>query len=147
MKLEENEVIYRGVHAEAKIHFVGEGITLSSSVQKLSRYYNAWEDHTVISAFKTGAGLCPMLAVLCGGERDTVHLKTRLIPVENPVSGKILPEHMAQGVEIQTAQHTYVIILRHQDLINPADLLRAEGCMGMGRVLIAKDGANPVVFG
>lgn len=147
VKLEENEVIYRGVHAEAKIHFVGEGITLSSSVQKLSRYYNAWEDHTVISAFKTGAGLCPMLAVLCGGERDTVHLKTRLIPVENPVSGKILPEHMAQGVEIQTAQHTYVIILRHQDLINPADLLRAEGCMGMGRILIAKDGANPVVFG
>lgn len=74
-------------------------------------------------------------------------MRTRLIPVENPVSGRILPEHMVQGIEIQTARHTYVVILRHHDLINPADLLRAEECMGMGRVLIAKDGANPVVFG
>ncbi len=147
VQLGENEAIYRGEHAEARIHFVGEGIKTSSSVQKMSRFYNAWEDHTVITAEKTGAGLCPMMAVLCGGEKGSVSLKTRLIPVENPVSGRILPEHMAQGVEIQTARHTYVVILRHHDLINPADLLRAEECMGMGRVLIAKDGANPVVFG
>lgn len=143
-----NEISYLGTRAEAAIRLLGEDVDAHMSVQKMSRHYNAWEDHVVVTAQKKPkAGVCPMLAVLCGGKKGSVSLKAELLPVENPVSGKTLAEHMAQAVRIQTAEHTYVVILRRHDLINPAELLRAEGCMGMGSILIAKDGAHPVVFG
>lgn len=146
IEVENHKITYVGDNAEAQIHLLGKNLQVKSSVQKISRHYNMWEDHVVIEAEKKGSGVCSFIAVLCGGEKDNLILQTSLLPVENPVTGRILPDDMAQGVQISTAEHIYTVILRHSDLMIPADLLKVNSCMGMGTILVSKDKKKPVVF-
>lgn len=140
-----DRIWYQGDKASAMIQFPDRETELSYIRSRMSRHYNSIEDNPAVKADTRAEGKKTMLAVIiCGAGCET---ETRMIPVENPVTGMTLDERDAQALEIRSGGHIYTVIFRSQDLTGPWDLLRAGDCTGMGRVLVSEDGKVPVVFG
>ena len=53
---------------------------------------------------------------------------------------------MAEALKIITGEKEYVVILCHQEVNSPTDLVEADGCMGYGNVIVF-DKAEDVLVG
>ncbi len=140
-----DRVRYQGERAAAGILFPDQETELSYVSSRMSRHYNSIEANPAVKADIRADGSKTMFAVvICGAGGEE---RVRKIPVENPVTGRVLEEKDAQALEIQSGGHIYTAVFRTQDLTGPWDLLRAGACMGIGRILVSEDGKEPTVFG
>lgn len=140
-----DRVQYQGERAAAGILFPDQETELSYVSSRMSRHYNSIEANPAVKADIRADGSKTMFAVvICGAGGEE---RVRKIPVENPVTGRVLEEKDAQALEIQSGGHIYTAVFRTQDLTGPWDLLRAGACMGIGRILVSEDGKEPTVFG
>ena len=140
-----DRVQYQGERAAAGILFPDQETELSYVSSRMSRHYNSIEANPAVKADIRADGSKTMFAVvICGAGGEE---RVRKIPVENPVTGRVLEEKDAQALEIQSGGHIYTAVFRTQDLTGPWDLLRAGSCMGIGRILVSEDGKEPTVFG
>lgn len=150
-----NRVVYQSGRVNAEILFPDDGVTLAPEKSRLSRHYNSIEENTAVRADLTTGGVrtqgakpgrgALMFAVISAGEKKD-GFSVRKLPVNNPVTGKLLKAEEARALEIRSGERTWTVIFRRQDLAGPADLLEAGGCMGIGRILVSEAGKDPTVF-
>lgn len=43
---------------------------------------------------------------------------------------------MAEALKIQSDDREYVVVICHQELCSPTDLLEVDGCLGFGNVIV-----------
>lgn len=138
----QNRVLYNGKKVKAELVFPDGDTELTPVRSRISKHYNTIEENAAVKADNRAEGRRTLFTVI-----GTGGFRVKMIPVDNPVTSGTLSDRDAQALEICTESHTYTVIFRHRDLSGPSDLLRAGNCMGIGRILIAEDEKEPVVFG
>lgn len=135
---------YTGQGIEADLIFgCGEGTGASLEECKISRNYNQMETGQALTVFRKKQGFCCLISVIAGGKKGGyVRPEVSFLPVSAPARGIILTEEDAHGVRIRWQGKTYVVLIGHRDIAGANEMLAADGCMGLGSVIIFEDGKS-----
>lgn len=137
VNLSGNRASYQGQKAQADIYFLSEGLKEEKIRTRVSRHYNKAEERDSIKVTAKGQGFTSFLTVICGGETGKLPPVwiTRL-PVRSALKDTEYPLSMAEAVRIAVRDKEYVVIICHQEVNSPTDLVEADGCMGYGNVIV-----------
>lgn len=134
---------YSGMKAEADFYFLTPGIRVEEKSTRISRYYNQAEDRKSLKISLEKEGFASLVTVIhtkrAGAEEQ---IKVSKIPVKSALKGIVYPPSMAESVKIKTAETEYIVVICHQEVNSPTDLVEADGCLGFGSVIVfdkAKD--------
>ena len=137
VSVEDNKVTYTGEKAYVNMHFCSADTTLKMIETRISRNYNQAEPNKTVVAERRAEGFCSMITVISANAIDNVEeVQIEKVPVESVLKGIVYPEHYAEGVRIQKAGQDYVVIVCHQEVNSPTDLVGACECMGFGNVIV-----------
>lgn len=128
---------FEGERAAARLWFLGGGLRASLEKSRLSRFYNQCGERDCIRVVKEGTGFVSFLTLIWTGRRgEEAPFQAREIPVRSALKGIEYPPSMAQAVGIKGEETDLVVILCHQEVNSPTDLVQAEDCMGFGNVIV-----------
>ena len=136
VKLEKDKVLYTGEKAQVELKILGE--TKNKLIEtRLSRNYNQAEMNTTLQVERQGEGCHTMISVISTNPiGDDKPMKVEKIPVKSVLKAIEYPDHFAEAVRIQKDGKDYVVILCHQEVNSPTDLVGAADCMGFGNVIV-----------
>ena len=141
-----NKVSYKGEEAQADFYFVTEGIGLENIPTRLSRNYNQAEANESICTSLKGKGFTSMITVIKGaklGEENKI--KIEKLPVRSALKKIDYPSHMAEALKLKVSDREYILVVCHQEVNTPTDLVEVEGCMGYGNVIVFNLGQDCLV--
>lgn len=128
---------YRGKQAAAEFYFLRKDAVITKEDSRLSRHYNQAAKNTRIKVDFSGSGFQSTITAVCGRKAEqTVNFKVKKIPVCSKLKGITYADSMAEAVLIETKGNSYVVIVCHQEVNSPTDLVEAGGCIGFGNVLV-----------
>ena len=110
----------------------------------IARHYNVEEENTVCKVTKQGDGFTSLITVI--DAQPGRPLSIEKLPVRSALKQTDYPETMAEALKITAGEKEYVVILCHQEVNSPTDLVEADGCMGYGNVIVF-DKAEDVLVG
>jgi hypothetical protein len=133
-KTGENCYTYVGKEARTAFHFVSENLTITAEKSRISRNYNHCEPNDALRIETKGNGFTSLLTVILADAKRQVTVET--LPVKSALKGIFYPKEMAEAIKITTPETEYVVIICHQEVNSPTDLVEADGCMGYGNVIV-----------
>jgi hypothetical protein len=134
---EGNRVTYQGDVSQADLYFVTPNIQLEKIQTRVSRNYNQAEMNDTIKTDFSGSGFTSAITVIHGGKKASKEeIKVEKLPVSSALKKIEYPSSMAEAVKIQVREKTYVVIVCHQEVNSPTDLVEADGCLGFGNVIV-----------
>ncbi len=126
-----------GEKAQAKFFFMTPESGGALLEGKIARHYNQQKARKRIQVKKKGQGFTSLLTVIQTGETGKMpKLQVERIPVKSALKGIYYPFSMAEGVKLITEEKEYVVIICHQEVNSPTDLVEADGCLGYGNVIV-----------
>lgn len=132
-----DKVSYKGEKAEANFYFLTPKIQIEQTVSRLSRNYNQAEENPCIKTELVGKGFTSMITVIHGGKVGQLpSIKLEKLPVKSALKEIYYPEYMAEAIKIEVEQQTYIVVVCHQEVNTPTDLVEVDGCMGYGNVIV-----------
>ena len=137
-------VAYRGKMAEADFYFVSAQVKAELKSGHIARHYNVEEENTVCKVTKQGEGFTSLITVI--DAQPGRPLSIEKLPVRSALKQTDYPETMAEALKITAGEKEYVVILCHQEVNSPTDLVEVDGCMGYGNVIVF-DKAGDVLVG
>ena len=105
---------------------------------QISRHYNQLEPGQQLSFGLAATGDAGMITALVSHRKDdpkTVSVTS--VPVESPVTGRVLGREEAEGIKLQYGDESYLIVTAHTDAGSDCEYIGACGCYGLGRVMAA----------
>lgn len=140
LKLRSNGVRYEGDLAAADFYFLTTELTTKEYASKISRHYNHFEENPAIVNEFMGNGFTSAITVIITEHKDKLknldQVKVTKVPVKATLKNKIFTDSQAEAVKVEIQNNSYVIILCHQEINSPTDLVEAEGCMGFGNIIV-----------
>ena len=137
LALNGNQAVYCGTQAKAEFHFLSEGVRAKKTATHLARKYNHEEDNETIVLNWSGTGFSSNLTVIAAGSMAGAQQVTcQKIPVKSCLKGTVYPDSMAEAVKLNVDGKEYVVIICHQEVNSPTDLVEADGCLGFGNVIV-----------
>lgn len=131
------QAVYRGERAEAVVSFMTPGVTVEKQASRISRHYNKAEERDSVRITAGGHGFTSLLTVIQGGSKGQwTPCKVTRLPVKSALKGIYFPFAMAEALKIQSDDREYVVVICHQELCSPTDLLEVDGCLGFGNVIV-----------
>lgn len=135
--IEGNKVSYSGEKADAKFYFITSGLGLEKIRTRLSRNYNQTEENETIKTTFRGEGFASAITVIHGGgKEDLQELTVEKLAVDSALKGIRHPDSMAEAVKLTIRDKSYVVCICHQEVNSPADLVKTDGCIGFGNVIV-----------
>lgn len=132
-----NHAVYTGKKAQADFYFITGGIAIEKLQTRISRNYNQTERNETLKTDFEGTGFTSAITVIHGGKKDCMDkIVIEKIKVRSALKKTEYPSFMAEAVKIQIREKTYVVILCHQEVNSPTDLVEAEECLGFGNVIV-----------
>lgn len=132
-----NTVRYQGINAEAVFFFLSGGTTLTKKKTHLSRRYNHEEENETVTAAWSGEGFTSCVTVIQTGAKGALPLLScEKIPAASALKGTVYPDAMAEAVKLTLHDKEYVVVICHQEVNSPTDLVEADGCLGFGNVIV-----------
>lgn len=131
------QAAFKGKRSEALFSFLTPGIHAELEKSRISRHYNKAEDRDRIKISLDGHAFTSLLTVIQGGPIGAwqpCHVEH--LPVKSALKGTYYPPSMAEAVKIVSPGREYVIIICHQEVNSPTDLVEADGCLGFGNVIV-----------
>lgn len=131
------KAIYRGTRGDAEFLFLNPKANAEALTGRISRDYNKAVERTRIQVTLKEQGSASFITVICGskaGEKREV--RAQKIPVHSALKGITYPDSMAEAVKISLDGREYVVIICHQEVNSPTDLVESEGYMGFGNVIV-----------
>ena len=127
---------YQGKQAEAQFYFLGEGVKAEKNATHIARKYNHEEDNETIKLSWNGTGFTSNITVIVAGDKATMpQFSCEKIPVKSCLKQITYPSGMAEAVKLTLDGKEYVVIVCHQEVNSPTDLVEADGCLGFGNVI------------
>ena len=128
---------YHGEKADAVISFMTPGVEVKKQVSRISRHYNKAEERDSILVTAKGNGFTSLLTVIQGGAKGQwTPCKVTRLPVKSALKGIYYPFSMAEALKIWSDDREYVVVICHQEVNSPTDLVEADGCLGFGNVIV-----------
>ena len=135
--LKNKKAAYSGIYAQADFYFLTPGIICEKIKTRLSRAYNLAEPNDTIKNTFHGNGFASAITVVQGGKKGELDaIAVEKIAVRSALKEIEYPTSMAEGIKIQIRNKTYVVIICHQEVNSPTDLVEADGCLGFGNVIV-----------
>lgn len=136
--IQENEITYQGKEVCAIMKVLSDGVRIDREKTLLSKQYNQYFLKDTITIKKDSDEFTPMITVI--GEE----YEASKSPIYKGDGISVLEEKYASGVNIKTNDSNYLILIAHQDIADPCDLLLSKNingdiCKGMGNIIIFKD--------
>lgn len=133
----EHKISYTGKKARADMYLLTDEIQIELIKGRISRHYNKREENVNVKTSIKGNGFTSAITVIHGGRKenlDAIHIEK--VPVKSVLKEITYPSYMAEGLTIQIRNKTYVVVVCHQEVNSPTDLVEVDGCMGYGNVIV-----------
>lgn len=135
--LEGHKACYIGEKAEAEVYFLTPDIKVECKESQISRHYNKAEKNKMLKTHIEKEGFCSMITVISGNPLGKLEpIEVAKVSVKSTLKGINYPDHYAEALKIKKGEKTYVVVVCHQEVNSPTDLVEAEGCMGFGNVIV-----------
>ncbi len=129
--------VFSSDRAQAEFFFMTPGACGELYQGKIARHYNRYEERQGIRVSVEGNGFTSLLTVIRGGEKENLSpCRVTKLPVKSALKGIFYPAAMAEGVKIEADGKEYVLIICHQEVNSPTDMVEADGCLGYGSVIV-----------
>lgn len=126
-----------GEKARAKFFFMTPESVGEILPGKIARHYNRQETRQKIRMKIKGSGFTSLLTVIQTGETGKMpECQVERLPVKSALKGIYYPFHMAEGLKLTVGKKEYIVIMCHQEVNSPTDLVEADGCLGYGNVIV-----------
>lgn len=120
-----------------KFSFLSEDSYAKIVPSKVSRHYNQFSDSSRIVLTKKAKGTATLVTAIVGGDKERVlNCSFRKIPVLSALKNITYSDDMAEAVSIQDGEKKYTVIVCHQEVNSPTDLVKADTCRGYGNVIV-----------
>ena len=137
VELCDNRAIYRGIKADTVLDFITPNTTTTIIDTHISRSYNHETVNKTIVYEWQGESTCTNIIVVHTIEHGRLDdYKIEKIPIESALKGCTYEDYMAEGIKISTDKTAYVATICHQEINSPTDLVKADGCLGFGAVIV-----------
>lgn len=134
---ERNTVYYQGKAVAAKFFFLSNDVNLEKTATHIARKYNHEENNDTITASWTAEDFTSNVTVIVTGDEQRIsNIQCEKIPVRSCLKQIEYPNNMAEAIKVCTETEEYVIIICHQEVNSPTDLVEADGCLGFGNVIV-----------
>lgn len=131
------KAVFKGDQAEASVWFMTPGAAGEMIDTRISRHYNQAVERKSIRVRKDGNGFTSLLTVICAGEAGAAEgVKVTKLPVKSALKGIYYPSAMAEALKIEAHGTEYVVVICHQEVNSPTDLVEVDGCLGFGNVIV-----------
>ncbi|MEY8423170.1 alginate lyase family protein [Lachnospiraceae bacterium 38-14] len=122
---------YRDSQGEADIFFLSEKLSrgtarIENVKSEISRHYNNKSGNSCLSVRQEGEGFTSIFTVLSPGSVESCEK----IPVSSALKGITYEPKQAEALRLLTKQGEYILILCHEEVNSPTDLVCAGGCTG-----------------
>lgn len=132
-----SKLVYEGVDAKAIFYHISEGIRIEDFASQISRNYNQRTENPAVKVSRQGEGFTSMITVVVGGAKETIdEIEVQKVPVKSALKGIQYPDAMAEGIKITKDGQEYVVIVCHQEVNSPTDLVQVGDCYGYGSVIV-----------
>lgn len=139
------KLTYKGVKAEAEFYFLTSGIKVEKMHSMISRHYNQRKDNPAVNIRKTGDGFTSLITVIYGGKKGNLgNFDVKHVPVQSALKGSIYPEQKAEGIKLTRDGKEYVVIICHQEVNTPTDLVQVDDNYGYGSVIVFDEKNGPL---
>lgn len=133
-----DKIFYQGDHVCAKFTILTDEFHIKKEKTTLSKNYNKKTEKDTIIIEKEIQDQGTMIMVM--GE----NYEASKVSVLQSDGINVLDEKYASGISIKTNEHEYLILICHQDVAEPSDLMVAKNlqgklCKGMGSIVIFRD--------
>lgn len=135
VELKDNKVIYKGKQADAKFTFLTPEMEIKKVSSRVSKNYNEAEENCCIKTKIKGEGFASMITVI-EGENSLESVQIEKVAVKSALKDIYYPSSMAEGIKISKGNESYVVIVCHQEVNSPTDLVQVDDCMGYGNVIV-----------
>lgn len=126
-----------GEKAQAKFFFMTPESGGELLEGKIARHYNQQKARKKIRVKIKGQGFTSLLTVIQTGEAGKMpECLVEHLPVKSALKGIYYPFSMAEGLKLTVEKKEYVVILCHQEVNSPTDLVETDGCLGYGNVIV-----------
>lgn len=133
-------LMYRGKKAAVDFHFLREDLKMELYDSKISRNYNKYTWNIGLKNEFTARGFTSAITVMVSKDIENAaylnEVSISKIPVRSLIKDVVLEDSLCEAIKIITPSNEYVVIICHQEVISPTDLLEADGCTGYGNVIV-----------
>lgn len=134
---DKNIVSYNGKNANAQFHFLTDSVELKLIDTKISRNYNLLENNKSIKTHIQKDGFCSLITVISTNDIDNIKpFEAYKVPVKFVLKDTVIDDSFAEAIKIKKDNKNYIIIVCHQEVISPVDLIEADGCKGFGNIIV-----------
>lgn len=141
-----HKAVFTGQQAQAVFYYMTPGCRMELQESKIARDYNRYEMRKRICLTREQTGFTSLITVIQGGTIGRqAECEIRKVPVWSALKKIRYPENMAEALKITCRGKEYVIIICHQEVNSPTDLVEADGCMGFGNVIVFEKGVDDLV--
>lgn len=136
VEIGESSLTYQGEQAEADFYFLSKNSTLCKKNSRISRNYNQAQENTCVEVSTEKEGFTSFLTVIHAGQKGKEKAEVSSLPVYSALKQTAYPSSMAEAVKITVGERSYVVIVCHQEVNSPTDLVLADDCYGFGNVIV-----------
>lgn len=131
------KAVFRGQKGNAEMYFLNPEASAQAGFSPIARDYNKAVRRSRIQVALNGQGFSSLMTVICASQagKDS-KIQIQKIPVSSALKGITYPDSMAEAVKIKLEGREYVVIICHQEVNSPTDMVEADGCMGFGNVIV-----------
>ena len=135
-----------GEKAQARFFFLTPKSGAEVVPGRIARHYNQQRIRQRIRVSIRGQGFTSLLTVIQTGESGKMpECQVKKLPVKSALKGIYYPSSMAEGLKIVADRKEYVVIICHQEVNSPTDLVEVDGCLGYGNVIVFDKGETDKV--
>lgn len=134
---EDGLVHFTGRQAEGWLQTVSGAGTGRLYTTKQSLHYNEVGENQTYAEKNEAEGNFHKITVINGGQKGkTAPMTVDKIPVYSIVHQKNMGEQDAEALRITSGDREYVLLLCHQEIVKPTDIMKCENCLGYGKAVL-----------
>lgn len=134
---EEYGVHFLGKCTEAWLQVISGDGDKRIQTTKQSLYYNEIGENKTLSINGTAEGNFHRITVINGGpEGAASSAKVDKLEIRSAISQKEVPAEQAEALRICIEDREYILLICHQEIMTPIDILQFANCMGYGKAVL-----------
>lgn len=126
--------VYEGERTRARFALVSD-VEAAVDKSRLARYYNFSEENDMLKVTCAREGFASFLTVI---SKDALDVIAERIPVISALKRITYEPRQAEALRLRVGKTgaEYVIVICHEEVNSPTDLIEVDGCLGYGNVIV-----------
>lgn len=147
-KCDDTSFVYTGDNVKANIKFVTNGVKSDISDSKISRHYNQYDENKFITTSFKGNGFTSAYTVICLSDKQANEsICVEKHEVKSNFKGITFDDSQIETLTVKFGKEEYTVVIAHDEYASPTDTFSADGCNGVGAVVVFDRQLNETEIG